>query len=230
LTLIDAIALLHQYQREVKTTTIDGQTIEYIEATLADIALANRLAHEVLGHSLDELPPQTRRLLALLIDFVNAHAAALAARRSDVRFTRRELRAALGWGDTQLKVHLARLAELEYLTVHRAERGQGYVYELLYDGDAHTTMHLSGLIDPALLATRYDDARSGAEKTQSARGRPTVGGVSDNGRHGATSATPGAARSGAPLPSDNDKTRTAPAANATPSYAEPSSLAAVASA
>ena len=31
--------------------------------TLDDIAIANRLAHEVLGRSLDELPPQTRRLL-----------------------------------------------------------------------------------------------------------------------------------------------------------------------
>ena len=31
--------------------------------TLDDIALANRLALELLGRSLDELPPQTRRLL-----------------------------------------------------------------------------------------------------------------------------------------------------------------------
>jgi DNA primase catalytic core len=226
LTLIDATALLHQYQREIKTATVDGQTIEYIEATLEDIATANRLAHEVLGHSLDELPPQTRRLLALLTEYVNARAAAQAVRRSDVRFTRRELRAALGWGDTQLKVHLARLAELEYLLMHRAERGQGYVYELLYDGDAHTTMHLSGLIDPALL-TRYDDARSGLDKAQSAPGRAAVGGVSGRGRNGAAPGTPGV---GTPLLDDNDKTRTAVAVSAAPSYIEPSSLAALASA
>ena len=37
--------------------------IEYIEVELTDIALANELAHEVLGRSLDELPPQTRRVL-----------------------------------------------------------------------------------------------------------------------------------------------------------------------
>ena len=35
------------------------------------------------------------------------------------------LRALTGWGDTQLKVHLARLAELEYLLVHRVKTGQG---------------------------------------------------------------------------------------------------------
>ena len=41
--------------------SIAAQTLEYIEVTLDDIAMANRLAHEVLGRSLDELPPQTRR-------------------------------------------------------------------------------------------------------------------------------------------------------------------------
>ena len=63
LTLIRAIALLHQHQRPRKTVEHRGRTLEYIEVTLDDIAVANRLAHEVLGRSLDELPPQTRRLL-----------------------------------------------------------------------------------------------------------------------------------------------------------------------
>ena len=63
LTLIDSIALLHQYQRQIKTMTDQEQVIEYIEVNLADIEAANKLAHEVLGRSLDELPPQSRRLL-----------------------------------------------------------------------------------------------------------------------------------------------------------------------
>ena len=63
LTLIRAIALLHQHQRPRKTVEHRGRAVEYIEVTLDDIAMANRLAHEVLGRSLDELPPQTRRLL-----------------------------------------------------------------------------------------------------------------------------------------------------------------------
>lgn len=37
-----------------------------IEATPDDIATANRLADAVLGTTLDELPPQTRRLLTLI--------------------------------------------------------------------------------------------------------------------------------------------------------------------
>ena len=36
-----------------------------MEVTLDDIETANRLAHEVLGRTLDELPPQTRKLLRL---------------------------------------------------------------------------------------------------------------------------------------------------------------------
>ena len=41
LTLIDTIALLHQYQRVLRTAQENGETIEYIEATLEDIAQAN---------------------------------------------------------------------------------------------------------------------------------------------------------------------------------------------
>jgi DNA primase len=67
LALIRCIALLHQYQRPVKTITHDGQSLAYIEVTRDDIAAANRLAHDVLGRSLDDLPPQTRRLLGLIV-------------------------------------------------------------------------------------------------------------------------------------------------------------------
>jgi hypothetical protein len=66
LTLIRAIALLHQYQRPIRTVLHQGQPVDYVEVTRADIATANRLAHEVLGRSLDELAPQTRRLLGRL--------------------------------------------------------------------------------------------------------------------------------------------------------------------
>jgi DNA primase len=52
LTLIDVIALLHQHQRVVRTALHGEKTLRYIEATLDDIALANELAHEVLGRTL----------------------------------------------------------------------------------------------------------------------------------------------------------------------------------
>jgi DNA primase len=66
LTLIRAIALLHQYQREEKTAASRNGGVTYIEATEADVATADKLMDELLGRSLDELPPQTRRLLGLI--------------------------------------------------------------------------------------------------------------------------------------------------------------------
>ncbi len=153
LTLIDTIALLHQYQRPIKSTTHHGTTIEYIEVTRADLAQANALAHDLLGRSLDELPPQTRNLLQALCAMVAEHMQAQALPRSEVRFSRREAREATAWGDTQLRVHLERLVAMEYLLVHRGQRGQSFVYELVYDGDGSAAPYLSGLIDVATMAT-----------------------------------------------------------------------------
>jgi hypothetical protein len=148
LTLIRSVALLHQHQRQRKTVEHNGRAVEYIEVTVNDIAVANRLAHEVLGRSLDELPPQTRRLLLSVDEMVTAECERAAMERSDYRFSRRDVREATGWGDTQLKTHLHRLEELEYLLIHRGGRGQSIVYELVFtlpaDGGKPV---LGGLID-----------------------------------------------------------------------------------
>jgi DNA primase len=147
LTLIRAIALLHQHQREVKTVQHRGQALAYIEVTKADIALANRLAHEVLGRTLDELPPQTRRLVSLIQAMVQARAQEQRIPLNQVRFTRRDVRDATHWSDSQLKVHCARLADMEYLLVHGGSRGHSLTYELLWDGESDADRRVCGLID-----------------------------------------------------------------------------------
>ncbi|MFZ1903907.1 MAG: toprim domain-containing protein [Steroidobacteraceae bacterium] len=178
LTLIDSIALLHQHQRPVRESCQGERTVRYIEVTLGDIALANALAHEVLGRTLDELPPQTRRLLSLIVERVEEDCRAQHIRRAQHRFSRRALRQAIRWGDTQLKIHLARLVELEYLLVHRGGRGQSFEYELLFDGAASAaTPHVSGLIDVEALRS-YDATRSAGHAERSVSGRPSVEGPS----------------------------------------------------
>jgi hypothetical protein len=145
LTLIDTIAFLHQYQRPLKR---DGAQLEYIEVTLDDIATANRIAGEILGRTLDDLPPQTRRLLRLIDEFVSQEGKRLKLARADYHFTRRDVRAHTGWTDFQVRVHLDRLMQMEYVLAHRGKRGQCFVYELLYDGQGQDGKpFLIGLLD-----------------------------------------------------------------------------------
>lgn len=189
LTLIRSIALLHQYQRPTKSVSHHGQAVQYIEATIEDIAAANALAHEALGRSLDELAPQTRRLLMLIDEMVTEACKRTQIERCDHRFSRRQVRETTGWGNTQLKLHLHRLEELEYLLLHRGGRGQSFVYELLYDGQGKDGQpFLCGLIEiDQLRAGRdenhhYDLNRSGVNAQWSGSSRAEVGGVSGGGR------------------------------------------------
>jgi len=180
LTLIRTLALLHQHQRPVK----NANGVSYLEATLDDIATANRLASEVLGRSLDELPPQTRRLLLLLDEFVRAECERRKIARADYRCSRRDVREHIRWSDTALKVHLHRLEEMEYLLVHRAKRGQGFVYEMLYGGEGQDGKpFVMGLLDTECLRTAtYDEQRSGQNAAQSAPGQAVVSGQSAPGQ------------------------------------------------
>jgi len=158
LTLIDSIALLHQYQRETKRIEQNAQVIEYIEVTLDDIALANNLAHEILGHSLDELPPPTRLLLQSLHALVADKIKAEGLRQNEVRFTRRDIREASGLSNSQVSVHLTRLVELEYVYAHYGRNGQRFVYELVFDGELDNRQpQLIGLIDVAQLKRQTEN-------------------------------------------------------------------------
>jgi DNA primase catalytic core len=150
LTLIDSIALLHQHQRPKGSYELGGRTLEYVPVTLDDIALANELAPEVLGRSLDELPPQTRTVLGHIRTLMRA-------KREKTKgvdtFTRRELHGACGWSFTQLRIHLERLIEQEYVAAHCGRMGSQFVYEILIDLDTpEHTAHVP-LLDVATLKT-----------------------------------------------------------------------------
>jgi DNA primase len=161
LTLIRAIALLHQYQRPVKT----DRGISYIEATREDIATADQLIEELMRQSLDELPAQTRRLLGLIDAAVTDECRRLKVDQADFRFSRKDVRGWTQWGDTVLKKHLGRLEDMEYLVVHRGGRGQSFVYELM----------------PGPMQG-YDEKKSPLEEEKSPLSRRQVAGMSRGGR------------------------------------------------
>jgi len=141
-----------------------GREVEYIEVTLEDVAVANRLAGEVLGRTLDELPPQTRRLLALLHERLAALSEEQEILRSELRFTRRQVVEWSAWSLTQVRTHLGRLIEHEHVLVHRGGRGQSFVYELLYAGEGlDGSPFLPGLLDVEALRERYDRKVAGSE-------------------------------------------------------------------
>jgi DNA primase len=228
LTLIDAITLLHQHQREVKTANVAGRAVEYIEATLDDIAQANAIAHEVLGRSRDELPPQTRRLLAAIVAHVHEQMRSRAVARAEACFTRKQLRGATGWGDTQLRLHLERLVALEHLIGHREGAGGKFTYELVFDGDAAAAVHLSGLIDVASLQVATTTPKSrGAGAELAGRSRPDSGPLAVRSRSASSPAKPAPARLGATSAASDTPART-PGADAPPVLSYPKASSSVA--
>lgn len=128
--------------------------------------------------------------MALTSSPVNAAKASRRGRRQTCRGS------GANWGDTRLKVHLGRLAELEYLLAHRVRAAQGLEYELLHAGEGAAgerfVLGLSGGAGHAYDARRSGSKaeRSGTEPSRSAPGRPSVGGRSGGDRPGKTTANP----------------------------------------
>jgi hypothetical protein len=146
LSLIRAIALLHQHQRPRKRICRQGIETIYIEATAVDAAVAQRLTAGSNGRAdLTELGPQTRGLLERLDVLVASESRTRHCSRADIRFTRRQAREHTGWSDYATRRHLARLVELEFACTHRA--GNAFTYELLWSEQDHT--------DPEGAAEKY---------------------------------------------------------------------------
>ncbi len=129
LHLILAVTFLHQMQRPVKG---DAEIGDYIETTLADIAIANELALELFGSGVEELSRPSRELLERTADYVAAKAARTKTPGERVEFARRELREALGWGEYQLRVHLRELVALEYVVPLGGRHGALFTYRLAW--------------------------------------------------------------------------------------------------
>lgn len=144
LSLIDTIALLHQYQRDPIIHEAAGRILELLPVTPEDIAAANAIAEKILGNNLHELPPQTR----ILLDHIKTLIRRKLRDDLEPQFTRRELREHAGWSYRQVRRHLERLQELEYIHLSQGRNGITMHYRLLVAPDTKTNPKIIKLTFP----------------------------------------------------------------------------------
>lgn len=137
LNLINAVAFLRQMTKTVKNR--NGR--DYVEVDEADLALANELATEILGKSLDDLNTVSRDLLLQIETMVEERVehdtdpeTAAKPRRQDITFTRRDIRQYTGWPHTRVVRYLKQLLDMEYLVVESRCFGFSYRYRLAFTG------------------------------------------------------------------------------------------------
>lgn len=139
LCLIEAVAFLHQKQRVLHDL---GEGLRCVEATVADYALAHRLALKVLDVAVDERSRWGRFLCEWLESQLNGDS------RSDRVWTRRELREGLSWPARRLHETLDELVHLEYVLQDRSPQGNLFFYRL---GAPSQNGKSAGLLSPAEL-------------------------------------------------------------------------------
>jgi hypothetical protein len=131
LSLIAAITLLHQFQRERRSAMMAGEDVGYLVATGDDVEFGVDLARRVLSRDIENLAPQTVRLLEVVRDRAATRARLDVVQPTEVDVTRRELRELLGWSDAQVRAATDRLVALEYLVVAGGGRGRCRTYRLV---------------------------------------------------------------------------------------------------
>ncbi|MFT6241133.1 MAG: Cdc6-like AAA superfamily ATPase [Akkermansiaceae bacterium] len=122
-----------------------------LPVTLEDIEAANKIAPEVLGRSLDELPPQGRRLLDSIKELIREKTKELKTEQRLCLFSRRELREKTGWSEFQVRTHTERLEQMEYVNRRSGKQGSLCKYELLVDANEKAEAWQVGLLDIAEL-------------------------------------------------------------------------------
>jgi DNA primase catalytic core len=154
LSLIKSVAFLRQMQKQVFINPDTGTPC--IDTDPEDIRIANHLATEIMGRSLDELSRPGRDLLILLDEMVEQLWQEVTrkkknspVKRTDITFNRRTIREHTGWTNTRVHRYLKELVDLEYVLVDCGRNGLKYTYRLAYEGQGKTgEKFLLGLTDP----------------------------------------------------------------------------------
>ena len=151
--------------------------------------LAWELASQVLMRSLDDVQPQTRRLLLLIDKMVTRECERLEIERLDYRFTRATVRQHTGWSDSQLKTHLHRLGGPRIPGA--ASRRAGPELRLraqLRDGRERQA-GVAGVVSYGAKRSGFEEGVSGFEGQRSGSSLGRVWGVSGGGADSESSIT-----------------------------------------
>ncbi len=147
LCLIEAIAFLHQHQRE-RGETSGGKP--FVLANLQDYRLAYELAQEVLNSTLHELTRDTRALWETVITYVQAKDP---RNPKGVVFTFKDLRPIAKCGNNRLRRGMSELVEMEYAIQTQCQNGLPAQFQLSTIERVACT--LSGLTTPEELEQRW---------------------------------------------------------------------------
>jgi DNA primase len=163
LNLIKAVAFLRQMTKPIRTARKKtGEPFDYIEIDADDIRIANKLAHEILGHSLEELSRPSRDLLIHLEQMVERRIEAASKEnkehkpnKASIIFSRREIREFTGWANARVHRYLKELIELEYVIQETGRNGSVCRYRLAWEGQGKDgAKFMLGLKDIAELLKR----------------------------------------------------------------------------
>ncbi len=134
--LIETVALLHQYQRQIQSESVCGIEMQYIEVTKEDVEAVHAIAGDVLQQSLDELPKLCRDLLVIIHELVSekyktASKEQNPPERWQITVTRKELQERSRWSRWHLEEHLIEIEESGYIIHRIGKKGQKYAYSLV---------------------------------------------------------------------------------------------------
>ena len=167
LSLVEAVAFLHQFQRPRKEAVIRGEAVTYIEATPEDYEHAYWLALKVLWVSLDELSRWGRELVDYMRSLANEAIEESGCSANDITWTRRQLRESLNWPDRRLRDCLDELVSLEHLQTVGGSKGKTFIYAL--NPDFGPSKRALGLLTPDGLRAKLASRAT----SDTALGRPT---------------------------------------------------------
>jgi DNA primase len=121
LAFIETITFYHQYQRELKTDPITGES--FIETTLEDIEWANKLLKDVLLAKSDELSGECRSFFERLKGWIK--------KGEKTSFFASQVREAFRMNPSNLKYYLIQLTRYGYIKPVGGDRyKRGYEYEV----------------------------------------------------------------------------------------------------